>query len=260
MREILKGLSVQARVIGALFLREVITRYGRHGFGVLWIFIEPMLFTLGITGLWYAGKLHTVVDVPIIEFAVTGYASLLLWRNASNRCVKAFEPNVGLMYHRQVKYIDILYSRVLLEFAGGTGSFALIVLIFNFFELMRLPEDLLLVVVGWFYMMWLGVGLSLIVGSVAAKNETIERIWHVVNYLSLPTTGALFLVDWLPENLKSFVLLVPMVHGTELIRHGYWGGVVNTHESVAYLFSSCMVMTLIGLVLARDVDRKRELE
>lgn len=45
---LLRSLAIQLRVVHALFLREVITRYGRHGIGVLWIVAEPMLFTLGV--------------------------------------------------------------------------------------------------------------------------------------------------------------------------------------------------------------------
>ncbi|MFN5779339.1 MAG: capsule polysaccharide export ABC transporter permease, partial [Novosphingobium sp.] len=37
--------QVQRRVIGALLLREMLTRYGRNNIGFLWLFVEPMLFT-----------------------------------------------------------------------------------------------------------------------------------------------------------------------------------------------------------------------
>src|SRR5574343_1277389 len=93
------SLEVQTKVIGALLLREVITRYGRHGLGVLWQFMEPMMFTLGVSALWYLADLHVYSSLPIIAFAITGYSSVLLWRNATNRCSNAIEINLGLMYH-----------------------------------------------------------------------------------------------------------------------------------------------------------------
>lgn len=254
------GIKVQARVIGALLLREVITRYGRHGIGILWIFIEPMLFTLGITALWYAIRLHSVSHLPIVEFAVTGYASLLLWRNATNRCVKALEPNIGLMYHRYVRFSDILITRSLLEFVGGTASFVLIVAIFFFFDVVSLPSDPLYVVFGWLLLCWSGLSLSFIVGALSTFSETVEKVWHVFNYLSLPTTGALFLVDWLPDHLRDAVLWIPMVHGVEMVRHGYWGEGVMTHEDPFFMISSNLVLMVIGLALVRLAERRIELE
>ena len=48
------SLAVQRRVIFALLMREVLTRFGRHNIGFLWLFVEPMIFTLGVTALWTA--------------------------------------------------------------------------------------------------------------------------------------------------------------------------------------------------------------
>ena len=51
-----QSFLIQVRVIAALMLREVLTRYGRHNVGFLWLILEPMLFTIGITTLWMLTK------------------------------------------------------------------------------------------------------------------------------------------------------------------------------------------------------------
>lgn len=257
---VLDGLRIQGRVVGALLLREVITRYGRHGIGVLWIFFEPMLFTLGITALWYAVKLHTLVNVPIVAFAVTGYSSVLIWRTATNRCAKAIEPNIGLLYHRNVKVIDLFITRVLLELAGGTVSFALLTLIFSSLGAMRLPVDMLTVLGGWLLLCWLAFALGFIVGALSERSDNFERIWQVVNYLLFPISGAVYMVDWLPRQLQEIVLWLPMVHGVEMVRHGFWGDLARTYENPAYFAICNLVLTLIGLALVRISERKVELE
>lgn len=257
---ILTGIRIQARVVGALLLREVITRYGRHGIGVLWVFFEPMLFTLGIAALWYAVNLHTIVDVPIVAFAVTGYSSVLIWRTATNRCAKAIVPNLGLMYHRNVKVIDLFITRVLLELVGGTASFALLTLIFSSLGLMSLPVDLITLLGGWLLLSWLALALGFIVGALSERSDTFERIWQVINYLLFPVSGAVYMVDWLPRPLQEIVLWMPMVHGVEMVRHGFWGGMVKTYEDPAYFAACNLVLTLIGLALVRISEKKVELE
>ncbi|PAT36684.1 ABC transporter permease [Vandammella animalimorsus] len=254
------GLVIQARVVGALLLREVITRYGRHGIGMLWVFFEPMLFTLGITALWYAVKLHTLVDVPVVAFAVTGYSSVLIWRTATNRCAKAIEPNRGLLYHRHVKVIDLFITRVLLELAGGTASFMLLTLIFSSLGMMSLPEDLLTVLLGWLLLGWLAFALGFIVGGLCERSDTFERIWQVINYLLFPISGAVYMVDWLAKPLQELVLWIPMVHGVEMVRHGFWGEAVTTHEDPAFFIVSNLALSLIGLALVRGSERRVELE
>src|SRR5207245_35656 len=89
----------------------------------LWLFVEPMIFTLGVTGLWSAMASRHGTSLPIVAFAVTGYSSVLLWRNCAGRCSMAIPPNMGLLFHRNVRVLDLMVSRILLEIAGATMSF-----------------------------------------------------------------------------------------------------------------------------------------
>lgn len=125
-----RSWTIQRRVIGALLIREILTRYGRHNIGFLWLFVEPMLFTIGVTALWTFAKAAHGSSLPIVAFALTGYSSVLLWRNMPGRCIAALEPNLSLLYHRHVKIIDIYYSRIVLEAMGATISFVVLALFF----------------------------------------------------------------------------------------------------------------------------------
>ena len=64
--------AIQRRVIGALLMREVITRYGRHNVGVLWLVLEPLAFTIGVAALWTATGMGHGSSIPIVAFAITG--------------------------------------------------------------------------------------------------------------------------------------------------------------------------------------------
>lgn len=255
-----RSFAIQRRVIGALLLREIMTRYGRHNIGVLWLIAEPMMFTLGVAGLWTVAKMHTLTNIPIIAFAITGYSSVLVWRNAASHCAKAIEPNLSLMYHRNVKVIDIFISRVLLELIGATASFAILTIFFASIGAMNWPHDLVPVLGGWLLLCWFAVGLGFVVGAVSERSETFERMWHIFTYLMFPLAGAVFMVDWLPSGFQQAVLWVPMVHGVEMIRHGYFGDIVTTYENPTYLASVDLALTLIGLALARETGRRVEPE
>lgn len=250
---IITGIKLQFQIIGALLLREVITRYGRHGIGVLWLVAEPMMFTLGVATLWHVAKLHVLSTLPVIAFAITGYSSVLVWRNATNRCCNAIEVNLGLMYHRRVKVFDIFFSRVLLEIVGGTASIIILTIFFSFIGQMNWPADLLLVIIGWGLLCWFAIALGMIVGSICERSETFDRIWHVLTYLLFPLSGAVYMVHWLPTAAQKSVLMLPMVHGVEMLRHGYFGNVVPTYEAPFYFAAINLVLTLIGLFLTRKV-------
>jgi capsular polysaccharide transport system permease protein len=248
------------RVICALLLREVLTRYGRHNIGFMWLFVEPMLFTLGVTALWTATKAVHGSNLPIVAFAVTGYSSVLLWRNGSSRCAKAIEPNLSLMYHRNVRVIDVFASRLLLEIMGSTISFMVISLVFIAIGWMKLPAEFLLMTYAWFLLCWFAVGLGLVVGAITERSEMFERVWHTILYLMFPLSGAVFMVDWLPKASQDILLWIPMVHGTEMLRHGYFGDIVRTYENPIYLITWDLILLFIGLALARETGRRVEME
>lgn len=250
-----RSLAIQLRVIGALLMREVLTRYGRHNIGFLWLFVEPMLFTIGVTALWTATLAFHLSNLPIVAFAVTGYSSVLLWRNMPGRCVSAIVPNLALMYHRHVKVIDIFASRILLEAVGTTISFATLVAFFAAIGWMRLPEDIVKVIGAWLLLAWFGAALGLLVGALSERTEVVEKLWHPIAYLLFPLSGAVFMVDWLPQAAQSLVLLLPMVHGVEMLREGWFGSAVRAHYDPGYLAAACLVLSLLALAQVREVGR-----
>jgi capsular polysaccharide transport system permease protein len=253
---LLESFRIQFRVIHALFLREVLTRYGRHNIGFLWVFVEPMIFTLGVVTLWTVASGEHSLRLPIVAFAVTGYSSVLLWRNMPARCTGAIEPNLSLMYHRNVKVFDIFISRILLEFIGATLSFIILTLAFSAIGWMSPPEDILKIIIGWFMLAWFGATLAILVGAVSARSEVIEKIWHPTTYLLFPLSGAGFMVDWLPPIAQKFILYLPMVHGVEILREGYFGSTVNAHYDIGYMATVCLVLMLFGLSQERVVSRQ----
>src|SRR5271169_6082906 len=94
-----QSLAIQGRVLHALMMRELITRFGRDNLGVLWLVGEPMIFTLGVATLWSAaGLTHGGTGIPIVAFAVTGYSSVLMWRNSTSQCSGGVSANRPLLY------------------------------------------------------------------------------------------------------------------------------------------------------------------
>jgi capsular polysaccharide transport system permease protein len=245
-------------VVSALVLREIITRYGRHNIGFLWLFVEPMLFTIGIVLLWNTlheshGKL-----LSITPFAITGYSTVLMWRNAVNRCVGLVEPNRALLFHRNVKIIDFFFARIILEIMGATASFIIVgggAIVLGF---MAMPKDFTLIVIGWLLLAWFVFGAALIIGSLSHITELIDRVWHVITYFYLPLSGMAYMVEWLPHKIQPYAMLIPTVNFCEMIRGGYFGSAVHPYYDIIYTIEFDLVLTFIGLMLVQYVSRNVE--
>lgn len=256
LQELSRGWNIQRRVIAALLMREVLTRFGRHNIGFLWLFVEPMLFTLGITALWYVVGANHGSALPIVAFALTGYSSVLLWRNMPARCAQAIEPNRALLVHRRVRVLDIFLTRILLEGAGASISFLFLSIGYISLGWLDPPEDVLQVIEAWLLLAWFGGSLALLVGTLAFFSEIVDKIWHPFSYILFPLSGSGFLVSVLPPAAREAVLYVPMVHGIEMLRDGYFGTKVTSYFDPGYIASFSAALTLAGLLLLRKVSQR----
>lgn len=250
-----KSWAIQQRVIFALLMREILTRFGRHNIGFFWLFVEPMMFTLGVATLWTLAKANHGSSLPIVAFAITGYSSVLLWRNMPSRLIGAIAPNLALMYHRNVKVMDVFAARLLLEAAGATISFVVLSIFFSSIGWIKPPEDILKVIAAWLMLAWFGSSFAVFLGALSERSEVIEKVWHPISYILLPLSGAAFLVDALPPIAQNFLLYFPMVHGVEMLREGYFGSAVRAHYDLNYMALCCTLLTLLGLAQTRIVSR-----
>lgn len=255
---LLDRLAIQLRVIHAVLARELLTRYGRDNIGFLWVFLEPMLFTSAIAALWSFTKAHTVPGVSVVAFALTGYSSVLLWRNSAARCTHVMSTNWALLYHRNVTPVSLYVARILIEVASASASFMLMALIFGATGFMDAPADPFKAVGAWFLLIGFTFGLSMCVGALASMSEAFDRIWHMATYMLFPVSGAVFMVQWLPVGVRDIVLWLPMVHAIEMLRAGWFGAAVTTYESVSYLVLCDFVLLLLGLLLVRLAGRRVE--
>ncbi len=256
MTSLRASFAIQRRVIWALLMREVITRYGRHNIGVLWVVAEPMFFTLGVAALWTAAGFGHGSAMPIAAFAVTGYSGVLLWRNTVSKCNAGIQANFNLLYHRNVRVMDVFATRIILEIGGTTASFVLLAGAMVASGFIPVPTNLLTAIVGWVLLAWFGAALATLVGSIASFSEIVDRIWHPISYFMFPLSGAAFMVDWFAPPVREFLLWLPMVHGVEMIRDGFYGHLMRTHYDPVFLVNSNLLLSLVGLLALRAAGRR----
>ena len=251
---------IQKRVIGALLMREIITRYGRNNIGFLWLFVEPLLMTLIIVLLWRFIRADQYSTLNMVAFVITGYPLVMMWRNVSNRAIGAISANASLLYHRNVRVLDTLFARMLLEIAGATIAQIAIVGVLILIGWIPTPADVFYMLMAWLLMAIFAIGLGLVICSIAFKVEAFGKIWGTFSFVMLPLSGVFFFVSSLPQQAQQYVLWMPMVHGTEMFRQGYFGASVITHESISYIVLCNLVLLLLGFIMVNDFSKGVEPE
>ncbi len=248
-----KPWAINRRVLGALVLRELLTRYGRNNIGFLWLFLEPMLFTLAVTAFWTATRSIHGSNIPIAAFSLTGYSSVLLWRNLVSRCINAIQTNTALLYHRQVTIPDVYFARVILEMFAVSTSFVALGICLYVLGWLPGPEDPLQVLQAWLLLSWFGAALALVVGGLSEKATIVGKLWPPFAFILFAVSGIGFLVDSLPPLMRNLLLWLPMVNGLEYLRDGWFGSAFEAHYDVEYVLVVNLVLTFAGLSLIRQV-------
>lgn len=251
----LESLAIQFRVIGALLMREIITRYGRNNIGFLWLFVEPLMMTLVIVLLWGSIRANHYSTLNIIAFMVTGYPLAMMWRNVSNRAIGAISANTSLLYHRNVRVLDTIVARMILEVAGASIAQIVIVAVLMLLNVIPPPDDIFYMLLAWMLMALFAMGLGLIICSLAVRIEAFGKIWGTLSFVLLPLSGAFFFVHNLPPQVQEYALWVPMIHGTEMFRHGYFGSTQITYENPWFIVVCTLVLLLAGLMAVRHFSK-----
>lgn len=260
MPSLRQGWDIQVRVIGALMLRELTTRFGRENIGFLWIMGEPLLFAVLVGLLWRALKGPLDYGLDIIAFTVTGYIPLVLFRSAVSRGVKAFSVNGGLMYHRQIKVLDLLLVRFLVELIGHMMAYLFIGLVLGALGIFPRPHDLGFLILGGMYFALFTFSVMLVVAALSEMSETIEKVMPVVTYVMVPFSGAFFLVSALTPGAGEAVLYSPPVHAMEMMRYGVFGPRIDPHFDYLYPIEFSLICMALGLALCRVVRKRLVIE
>lgn len=256
---LLVGLVIQARTIRGLMLRDIMMRYGRDNIGFIWVILEPMILTAGVMTIWSLTMGSIKGDVKLVEFVLTGYMPLTLWRHITNNSVTLFRRSVPLLYHRSISLFDITFSRYFLEFIATSAAFLAVWAPLNAAGAVAGIARVDLLLLGWFMMGWLAIACGLILAVVTELSETSERFVQPIQYLSIPISGAFAMVDWLPHWAQSAILLNPMVHCYEVFREGYFGSAMTAHYSLPYFSACAFVLTFVGILGVRWVRSRVQL-
>ena len=254
------GFAVQLRVIGAILMRELHTRFGRDNIGYLWMFVEPMLLATAISGLHLAIHAHLPYGMDVVPFYLCGYTPFLMFRQIVNRAPATIESNRTLLFHRQISLFDLLFARALLDLVGVSLAFFTLVAVTVLLGLGQVPDRPLYMFVGLILMFWLSLAFSLPLCAIAELSTTVDRLVHPATYIMMPLSGVFFLAETVPPGWRDVLLWGPVIHIVQLIRMGQYGNFNSRYCDIPYVLIWCVVLTFFGLLTLKMARARLTLE
>ncbi|WP_372621519.1 ABC transporter permease [Falsiroseomonas sp.] len=255
----LAGLRVQLRVIHALLLREMQTRFGRSRIGILALFLEPLAFAGMIAFMRSSiGIGHSVPGVSMFVFALVSYLPFFTFRAIVSRAPGTVRSNVTLLYHAPIRLLDVVLARHALEAAAVFSVMAFVVIALAIWADAP-PHSIPALALGLLLLFLYSHGLGLCAAAAAAVSRIAAALIHPLLFLSLPLSGVLIAVHMLDPAIQEVLLWNPQVHIHELVREGFFGDKVPCYFDIGYLAFWVGVFNLLGLAALRVVRPRLEL-
>lgn len=255
MKNLANGWRIQVRVIGALLVRELNTRFGRDNIGFLWIMGEPLLFAGLVSIVWTFMRGPAENGVSIVAIIGSGYLPLTFFRHAVSRSSKVVEANSGLLYHRQVKMLDFVFTRVLIEFIGAMMAYVFFGAVLGFFGLFPVPDNIGVIIGGFLLYGFFTLSICLILAPLSEVSEVVEKLLGVTTYIMIPFSGTFNMNSWLSPQVRAIMLWSPPANAMEVMRYGLFGGKVQPYYDIPETLAFSAICTLFGLILCRHVRR-----
>jgi len=209
------SLRITVSVWKALLLREALSRLFSTRGAWFWLVAEPVAHMAFIGFLYAVVRQHTIGGIDALLWLVIGVQGFFLFRRTASQMAGAIDSNRALFSYRQVKPIDTVLVRGMLEMVLGMAIIGAVA-----FGLMMLGHDITpfdpLALLGAFFGLWLlGVAWGLVVSAMA---EVVPEVRQMINLLLRPIyfiSAVMFPITNIPEPYRDWLLLNPIVHGLD---------------------------------------------
>ncbi|HEY3236863.1 MAG TPA: ABC transporter permease [Polyangiaceae bacterium] len=255
----MRGIFIQLEVIYALLIREMKTRFGAHRLGYVWALIEPVLWIGTFVVVYYVFGHQPPPGTTLIAFLVTGFVPFDLFRDASAHAMMSISGNKGLLFYPQVRPLDLVIARVLLEAATQLTVFTLLMGGEALYIGQLHVNSLLTTLAGLGLAAGLGAGLGLLFCGLSVFFPTVERLYTPLIRPLFWFSALFYPVDLVPTVARKLLLLNPLVHAIELVRYGWFPSYGARHIDPSYPALWILVMLFFGLSLERVARRRLEL-
>ena len=257
---VLAKVRTMSRVLQALVLREIMTRFGRENLGFVWLILEPLILTTLVMIAWSVMYGNAKHGVTVVQIVLSGYSMVTLWRHMVLRFGHCFRHNAGLMFHRNVKPLDTILARFFLETIGTLISFTISYVTLFLLDLIAPIHDVYLMIIAWMLLSLFSFTIALIFSALGELWEHTEKFVQPMMYVTLPLTGMFFMLSWIPSDYHEILLLSPMIHTVEMFRAGLIGPSVQTYYDPQFVVVSTIFLGALALFLMRKAESHIRIE
>lgn len=245
-------LKAQWRILVAIMLRDIRTRFVGNHFGIVLSIAWPLSHVLILLIInTTMGRLAPYGDSAALWFA-SGVIPFMAFSYMARFIMLGIMQNKNMLMFPRVKITDILFARAIVEVLSSGLVILTLMLIFWAWGIDFTPINPLQAFLGIGSMMLLGLGFGVIHSIIAAAIPMWATGYALINIILWIVSGVLFVPSALPAAIQYPLSFNPCVHGIEWVRAAYYEGYGGLLDK-SYLIGFGIVTLCAGLLLERLV-------
>lgn len=247
---LIEVLKSQARVIFALMLRDIKSRWGSSPAYVITI-IWPLAHILILVSIWTAlGRVAPYGESNVLWFSIS-MLPFMTCTYAARFLLVGVLASKPLIAFPLIKITDILFSRILIEILNSVVLVLCIAIWLWMLNVNSMPNDI--------KQAFLAVSVSIIMGlGMGVVNALIGVIFHmwVTGFMLMTivlwlTSGIVFDPNALPVEIRDVLYWQPTLHLVEWMREAYYPGYRSLILDKKFAAYYSMTLVLLGLTIER---------
>lgn len=245
------ALRASWRVIWAVMLRDVRTRFFNHGLGYSIAIGFPLVHILILIGIWsLLGRKAPFGDNAAIFFGVA-LAPFMAWNYTSRFIMFSLIMNRPLLAFPAVKIMDVLLGRGLLEMLGSCCMLMFLMGIGVAVGFDVMPADIVDAATAWAAALGLGLGFGMVNAVIAMAAPFWATGYTLLMILLYFMSGIMFLPSDLPTWIGEALSWLPTLQIVEWMRTAFFDGYPDTLLHRGYLLGWVAGSIALGLALER---------
>ncbi len=241
-----RSLRAQGRIVGALMLRDMRTRFGHSHLSFLIALAWPLshLFSVFLPFVFFA-KYVPVGGSPSV-FIATGVAPYVLCMYPARMVSIAILVNHPLLMFPIVKTTDIILARVAVEILSALIVISMFVSILAAFEVEIVPPDPAVAISAIFMSILLGIALGVLNVIVVSIFKFWQFVFVFVMIIMWVTAGATTVQISYSEQTRYLLSFNPLMHLVIWMRSAYYGDYSAIPLSKSYVLWVVFGALLLG--------------
>lgn len=239
------------RVLSALMVREMSTKFGRSYGGYLWALAEPLGGILLLAIAFSLALRSPPLGTSFMLFYATGMIPFTIFNSVSNAVGSAVRANRSLLAYPVVAALDVVFARFLLNALTvsvvGVVLFAGIILVLD----LHVNLDLAAVALGFGMAALLGLGVGTLNCVLFGFFPTWANVWKVLTRPLFIVSGIFFTYESVPREFQTVLWYNPLVHAIGMTRAGFYGAYDPHYVSYVYVLGIALVAFVAGAHLLR---------